>query len=313
LWHQNDDVLMLSFKTKLHVMGPEVIAGIERAVTEAEQHFGSLVIWHADSAEGGAFSAGADLQAMLPVFMSGGLKAIDQVVANFQRAMMRVKYANVPVVAAVGGIALGGGCELLMHASRRVALLESYIGLVEVGVGLMPAGGGLKEIALRSAREAKGNDILQFLKNRFTAAATAAVSKSAPEAKKMGYLSRGDVIVLNPYELLHVAKAQAVALAQAGYRPPLSSLIPVTGRYGIATIRAQLINMRDGDFISAHDEHIATLIADTVCGGDVDPGSHVSEQWLLDKERQGFMTLLVHPKTQERIMGMLQTGKPVRN
>lgn len=313
LWHQDDDVLVLSFKTKLHVMGPEVIAGIERAVTEAEQHFGSLVIWQADSAEGGAFSAGADLQAMLPVFMSGGLKAIDQVVANFQRAMMRVKYANVPVVAAVGGIALGGGCELLMHASRRVALLESYIGLVEVGVGLMPAGGGLKEIALRSAREAKGNDILQFLKNRFTAAATAAVSKSAPEAKKMGYLSRGDVIVLNPYELLHVAKAQAVALAQAGYRPPLSSLIPVTGRYGIATIRAQLINMRDGGFISAHDEHIATLIADTVCGGDIDPGSQVSEQWLLDKERKGFMALLAHPKTQERIMGMLQTGKPVRN
>jgi len=313
LWHQDDDVLILSFKTKLHVMGPEVIAGVERAVTEAEHNFRSLVIWQADSAEGGAFSAGADLQAMLPVFMSGGLKAIDHVVANFQRAMMRVKYANVPVVAAVGGIALGGGCELVMHASRRVALLESYIGLVEVGVGLMPAGGGLKEIALRSAREAKGNDILQFLKNRFTAAATAAVSKSAPEAKRMGYLSRGDVIVLNPYELLHVAKTQALALADAGYRPPIASLVSVTGRYGIATIRAQLINMRDGGFISAHDEHIATLIADAVCGGDIDPGSQVSEQWLLDKERKGFMELLAHPKTQERIMGMLQTGKPVRN
>ena len=313
LWHQDDDVLMLSFKTKLHVMGPEVIAGVEHAVTEAEHNFRSLVIWQADSAEGGAFSAGADLQAMLPVFMSGGLKAIDRVVANFQRAMMRIKYANVPVVAAVGGIALGGGCELLMHASRRVALLESYIGLVEVGVGLIPAGGGLKEIALRSAREAKGNDILQFLKNRFTAAATAAVSKSAPEAKRMGYLSRGDVIVLNPYELLHVAKTQALALADAGYRPPIASFVSVTGRYGIATIRAQLINMRDGGFISAHDEHIATLIADAVCGGDVDPGSQVSEQWLLDKERKGFMELLAHTKTQERIMGMLQTGKPVRN
>ena len=142
LWHQDDGVLILSFKTKLHVMGPEVIAGVERAVTEAEHNFRTLVIWQADSSEGGAFSAGADLQAMLPVFMSGGLKAIDQVVANFHRAMIRVKYANVPVVAAVGGIALGGGCELLMHASRRVALLESYISLVEVGVGLMPAGGG---------------------------------------------------------------------------------------------------------------------------------------------------------------------------
>ena len=313
LWHQNDGVLIISFKTKMHVMGPDVIAGLERAVTEAEQHFRALVIWQSDSAEGGAFSAGADLQAMLPLFMSGGVKAIEPVVANFQRAQMRVKYANVPVVAAVAGLALGGGCELLMHASRRVALLESYIGLVEVGIGLLPAGGGLKEIALRSSREAKGNDILQFLKNRFTQAATAAVSKSALEAKKMGYLSKGDVIVLHPHELLHVAKTQALAMAEEAYRPPLPTLFPVTGRYGIATIRAQLINMRDGGFISAHDEHIASMIADIVCGGDLDPGSRVSEQWLLDKERQGFMSLLSHPKTQERIMGMLQTGKPVRN
>ena len=249
----------------------------------------------------------------MPVFMSGGLKAIDKVVANFQHAQMRIKYANVPVVAAVGGLALGGGCEMLMHASRRVALLESYIGLVEVGIGLLPAGGGLKEIALRSAREAKGNDILQFLKTRFTHAATAAVSKSAPEAKKMGYLSRGDVIVLHPYELLHVAKSQALTLADAGYRPPLASLIPATGRYGIATIRAQLVNMRDGGFISAHDEHIASKIAEIVCGGDIEPGSLVSEQWLLGLERKAFIELLGHPKTQERIMGMLQTGKPVRN
>ncbi len=313
LWHQGDGVLLLSFKTKMHVMGPDVIAGLERAVTEAEQNYRALVIWHPDSAEGGAFSAGADLQAMLPMFMSGGVKAIEPFVARFQNAQMRVKYANVPVVAALGGLALGGGCELLMHASRRVALLESYIGLVEVGIGLLPAGGGLKEIALRSAREAKGNDILQFLKSRFTNAATAAVSKSAPEAKKMGYLSKGDVIVLHPHELLHVAKTQALAMADAGYRPPLATLIPVAGRYGIATIKAQLVNMREGGLISSHDEHIASLIADIVCGGDIEPGSRVSEQWLLDKERAGFMSLLAHPKTQERIMGMLQTGKPVRN
>jgi 3-hydroxyacyl-CoA dehydrogenase len=224
-----------------------------------------------------------------------------------------VKYANVPVVAAVAGLALGGGCELLMHASRRVALLESYIGLVEVGVGLVPAGGGLKEIALRSAREAKGNDILQFLKARYMQAATAAVSKSALEAKKMGYLSKGDVIVLHPHELLHVATTQALAMADAGYRPPLATLIPVTGRYGSATIGAQLVNMRDGGFISAHDMHIGTLIAEIVSGGDIEPGSRVSEQWLLDRERAAFIALLGTPKTQERIMGMLQTGKPVRN
>jgi 3-hydroxyacyl-CoA dehydrogenase len=226
---------------------------------------------------------------------------------------MKLKYANVPVVAAVAGLALGGGCELLMHASRRVAALESYIGLVEVGIGLLPAGGGLKEIALRAAADAKGNDILQFLKNGFTHAATAAVSKSALEAKRMGYLAADDIIVFNAYELLHVAKIQARAMSDAGYRPPLPALIPVTGRYGMATIMGQLLNMRDGGFISAHDYKIGAMIAEIVAGGDVEQGSMVNEQWLLDRERKGFMELLNHPKTQERIMGMLSTGKPVRN
>ena len=129
----------------------------------------------------------------------------------------------------------------------------------------------------------------------------------------MGYLKADDVIVLHPHELLHVATTQALALADAAYRPPLPTLIPVTGRYGIATIRAQLVNMREGGFISAHDEHIASKIAEVVCGGDIEPGSQVSEQWLLDLERKAFIELLGHPKTQERIMGMLQTGKPVRN
>ncbi|MDP5007623.1 MAG: 3-hydroxyacyl-CoA dehydrogenase family protein, partial [Glaciimonas sp.] len=188
IWHQNDDVLILSFKTKLHVIGPGVIAGLGMAITEAEKNFKGLVLWHADAANGGAFSAGADLQSMLPLFMSGGAKAIEPMVAELQQAFMRMKYAGVPVVAAVAGLTLGGGCELALHASKRVAALESYIGLVEVGVGLIPAGGGLKEAALRAAHDAKGNDILQFLKTYFLNAATANVSKSAIEAKKMGYL-----------------------------------------------------------------------------------------------------------------------------
>ncbi len=313
IWHQGDEVLILSLKTKMHVIGPGVIAGLAKAVAEAEKNYKGLVLWNADAAAGGAFSVGADLKSTMPLFMTGGAKAIEPVVAQLQQAHLAMKYANVPVVAAVAGMALGGGCELMMHASKRVASLESYVGLVEVGVGLIPAGGGLKEAALRAAADAKGNDLLQFLKNYFMHPATAAVSKSALEAKKMGYLSADDVIVFNAYELLHVAKVEARALFDAGYRPPLKAQIPVAGRYGMATIMAQLVNMRDGGFISAHDYKLGAMIAEIVCGGEVEAGSLVNEQWLLDLERKAFIELLNHPKTQERIMGMMQTGKPVRN
>ena len=313
IWHQEDDVLILSFKTKMHVIGPGVIDGMEKALAEAEKNYKGLVIWHADAADGGAFSAGADLQSMLPLFMSGGVKAIEPMVVKLQQTHQKIKYANVPVVAAVAGMALGGGCELLLHTAKRVASIESYIGLVEVGVGLIPAGGGLKEAALRAAGDAKGNDILQFLKHYFLSAGTAAVSKSALEARKLGYLKNDDVIVFNPYELLNVAKIEARAMHDAGYRPPMAALAPVVGRYGVATIMAQLVNMRDGGMISAHDYKLGQMIAEIVSGGEIEEGSLVSEQWLLDLERKAFMELLNHPKTQERIMGMLSTGKPVRN
>jgi 3-hydroxyacyl-CoA dehydrogenase len=313
IWHQGDEVLIFSIKTKMHAIGAGVIDGLSKAIAEAEANYKGLVIWGADAAEGGAFSAGADLQAMLPLFMSGGVAAIEPEVARLQQAFQAMKYANVPVVAAVAGLALGGGCELALHAAKRVASIESYIGLVEVGVGLIPAGGGLKEAALRAAADARGNDLLQVLKNNFINAATAVVSKSALEARQMGYLKPDDVIVFNPYELLHVAKVEARAMFDAGYRPPLQKLVPVAGRYAIGTIMMQLVNMRDGGFISAHDFKLGQMIASIVSGGDVDQGSLVSEQWLLDLERKAFMELLNHPKTQERIMGMMQTGKPVRN
>jgi len=313
LWHSGDEVLVASFKTKMHVIGSGIINGLKLALAEAEKNYKGLVIWQTDAAEGGPFSAGADLQEALPLFMQGGAKAIEPNVKALQDTFMALKYSNIPVVAAVAGIALGGGCELALHASRRVAAIESYIGLVEVGVGLIPAGGGLKEAALRAAREAQGTDILQFLKTGFTNAATANVSKSALEAKKMGYLAPADVIVFNPYELLHVAKVEARAMFDAGYRPPLKATVPVAGRYGLATIKAQLVNMRDGGFISAHDFKLGEMIAAIVSGGDVDQGSVVGEQWFLDMERKAFVELLNHPKTQERIMGMMQTGKPVRN
>lgn len=313
IWHMDDEVLVISLKTKMHVIGEGVINGLKMAQAEAEKNFKGLVIWNTDAAEGGAFSAGADLQSALPLFMQGGAKAMEPGIKLLQNTFMAMKYSNVPVVAAVAGLALGGGCEMALHASKRVASIESYIGLVEVGVGLIPAGGGLKEAATRAAGEAKGSDILQFLKTGFTNAAMANVSKSALEAKAMGYLKEDDVIVFNAYELLHVAKVEARAMFDAGYRPPLQKLVTVTGRYGWATIRAQLVNMRDGGFISAHDYKLGDMIAEIVTGGDVDQGSQVGEQWFLDMECKAFLELLNNPKSQERIMGMMQTGKPVRN
>jgi 3-hydroxyacyl-CoA dehydrogenase len=225
----------------------------------------------------------------------------------------------VPVVAAVSGIALGGGCELMLHSAKRVVHIESYVGLVEVGVGLVPAGGGLKEAALRAAEAAasvgaSNGELLKFLSKSFENAAMAKVSGSALEARAMGYVKPSDTIVFNVFELLDTAKKEARALAAAGYRPPLpAKQIPVAGRSAISTIKAQLVNMRDGNFISAHDFLIASRIAEVVCGGDVEAGSLVDEEWLLTLERRAFVDLLGTQKTQERIMGMLQTGKPVRN
>jgi len=307
-----DNILIASFKTKMHTIGPGVIAGLERAADLAERDYRALVIWQTQ----GPFSAGADLQAMLPVFMSGGVKAIEAQEQRLQQAMLRLRYAQVPVVAAISGLALGGGCELAMYCARRVAALESYIGLVEVGVGLVPGGGGLAYGARRAAEThalAPDTDLLQFLKTYVLQAATAQVSKSALEAQDMGYLQPADVVVFHPDELLYVALGQAHAMADSGYRPPRRRTFEVAGRDGLATITAQLVNMRDGGFISAHDFHLAHSIAQVMCGGDVDPGSKVDEQWLMALERKAFTALLGHPKTQERVMGMLQTGKPVRN
>nr|WP_255779326.1 3-hydroxyacyl-CoA dehydrogenase/enoyl-CoA hydratase family protein [Mycetohabitans sp. B5] len=317
-----DDVLILSFKSKMNTIGPSVIDGITQAIDVAEQQYKALVIWQPTSlklgAPGGPFSAGANLEEAMPAFMMGGAEGIEPFVQKFQQGMLRVKYANVPVVSAASGIALGGGCELLLHSAKRVAHVETYIGLVEVGVGLVPAGGGLKEAALRAAQAAADagatGNLLQFLQKPFEAAAMAKVSSSAHEARSLGYLKPSDTIVFNVHELLDTAKNEARALAAAGYRPPLpANAIPVAGRSAISTIKASLVNMRDGRFISEHDFLIASRIAETICGGDVEAGSTVDEAWLLALERRAFVALLGTQKTQERIMGMLQTGKPVRN
>ncbi len=307
------EVLVLSIKTKVHAIGPGVINGLLKAVDLAESQYRGLVIWSPDD----PFSVGADLQAMMPVFMSGGVKAIGAEEKKMQDAFLRLKYAQVPTVAAVSGMALGGGCELILHCSKAVASLESYIGLVEVGVGLIPGAGGLKEGALRAAQAAQAagaTDVFPFMRNWFLNAAMANVSKSALEAKQMGYLRPTDTIVFNNHELLWTAIGEAFALHATGHRPPLKPLgFPVAGRTGVATIKAQLANMRDGGFISAHDFFISSGIADVMCGGDVEAGALADEQWLLDLERKFFMTLVAHPKSQERMMGMMSTGKPVRN
>ena len=313
LWTLDGEVLIASITSKLHLIGTGVVEGLHKAVELAEAGYKGLVIWSPDD----VFSAGANLEQTMPVFMKSGSKGIAPVVKQLQDALLRVRYAQVPVVAAMRGLALGGGCEIAIYCTRRVAAMETYVGLVEVGVGLIPSGGGLAYIARRAAEMASaGNanaDIMKFAIDGFTNAAMAKVGTSALESRKLGYLLDTDIVVPNKDELLFVAMTQARAMFDSGYRPPVKAQFPVAGRSAIATIKGQLANMRDGGFISPHDFHISTLIAEVVCGGDVDAGSIVTEEYLMTLERERFCALLDHPKSQERIMGMLQTGKPVRN
>jgi len=312
LWTLDDEVVIASIKTKMHAISPDVAEGLAMAVDIAEKDYQAVVVWSGDE----PFSAGADLQAMLPAFMIAGVSAIEGAEQELQNTMLRIRYANVPVVSAIRGLALGGGCELAVHSARRVVHMESYIGLVEVGVGLVPGAGGLTYIARRAAEnmaQSTSKDVLPFLTEGFSAAAMAKVGTSALESRKLGYLLESDLIVPHKDELLFVALNEAKAMARGGWRAPHKRLFPVAGRSGIATIKAQLVNMRDGGFISAHDFHIASLIAGVVCGGDVDAGALVSEEYLMAMERKAFCSLIEHPKSQERILGMLSTGKPVRN
>ncbi len=346
LWHTGDNIAILSFKSKMHTVNNEVLDGILRAVDEAEAHFSALILWQTEP----PFSAGANLLQLMQGVQEpapeaglfgklkgavnrvkytvaghggigdvlnaavGNVPHVEAVVAKFQQASQRLKYSQVPTIAAVDGLALGGGCEFSIHCTRIVAALESYIGLVEVGVGLLPAGGGCKEMAQRAAAEARGGDIFPHLKRYFQNIAMGEVGKSAELAREMGYLKSSDRIVLNRFELLHVAKEEAKALTATAYRPPLHQRqIPVAGRTGIATLKAAMINMREGGFISEHDYNIGCRVAETMCGGDVEAGSLVDEDWLLDLERKNFMELLATEKTQARIEHMLKNGKPLRN
>ncbi|RFC32670.1 MAG: 3-hydroxyacyl-CoA dehydrogenase [Candidatus Nitrotoga sp. MKT] len=348
MWHSGNDIAILSFKTKMHIVSSELLDDILRALDEAEENWHALIIWQTDP----PFSAGANLLQLMQgvqqvgeeqssgffgkfkgavqrvkytVAGGGGLSEIvnaatgnvarvEDVIVKFQRVSQRLKYAQVPTIAAVDGLALGGGCEISIHCTRIVAVLESYIGLVETGVGLLPSGGGCKEMAQRAAAEAKGGDIFPFLRRYFQNIAMGEVSKSAELAREMGYLRASDRIVMNHFELLHVAKQEALALVATAYRPPLiQRQIPVAGRAGIASFKASMVNMLEGDFISEHDYAIGCRVAEVMCGGDVEVGSMVDEQWLLDLERRNFLELLAMDKTQERIEYMLRHSKPLRN
>jgi len=346
MWHTGDDIAILSLKTKMHTIDSEVLDGVLRAIEEGERSSQGLVIWQTEA----PFSFGANLTklggAMIgekptafgtvvkkftraasslvlkaahrlhvaDTLMAGKLGQIEAVIVQLQETNQALKYSAIPTVAAVEGMALGGGCEVIMHCDRAVAALESYIGLVEAGVGLLPGGGGCKELALRAALDAKGGNIFPFLQKYFETVATAQVSKSAEHAKQIGYLRSCDQVVMNRFELLHAAKAEVRALAEAGYRPPLKAMnIPAAGRSAIATFKMAMTNMLEGRFISEHDYLIGSKIAHVLCGGNVDAGSLVDEQWFLDLEREAFIELLATEKTQARIEYTLKTGKPLRN
>jgi 3-hydroxyacyl-CoA dehydrogenase len=304
---------IISIKSKMHTIGNEVLDGFIAAVRQAEQTLDGVVIWHE-----APFAVGANLQQVGEACAAGQFDILEKTVEKFQRASQTLKYAQVPTVAAVQGMALGGGCEFLMHADRRVMALESYVGLVEAGVGLIPAGGGCKEFAVRAAdwaaQSATPGEVFDFLQPVFQNVAMAKVAKSAQEAIDMGFARPSDTILFNAHELLFVAIREARAMADAGYAPPLMPrAIPVAGRNGIATLEMMLVNMKEGGMISAHDYKVAKAAATALCGGDIETGSLVDEEWLLTVERQYFVELLKTTETQARIKHMLETGKPLRN
>ncbi|NBO39084.1 3-hydroxyacyl-CoA dehydrogenase/enoyl-CoA hydratase family protein [bacterium] len=310
VWSTGDDIGIMSFKSKMHAVGNEVLDGVIQGVAYAENNLRGLVVWQTEP----PFSAGANLAQVSEFLAAKNYTAAEAMVKKFQDASQALKFSLVPTVAAVSGLALGGGCEFVMHSSKAVVALETYMGLVEAGVGLIPAGGGCKELALRAAQAARGGNIFHFIKQAFEAIAMAQVSRSGEHARELGLLRAHDMVVFNQNELLYIAKQQAKAMSESGYRPPLKARdIQVVGKGGIATLKMIIANMLQGGFISEHDAAIAERTATVICGGHVDGGTTVNEDWLLELERSLFVELLKTEKTQARIDFMLKNGKPLRN
>ncbi len=306
-----DGVLNFSWHSKSYTLGSSVIEGLNKAIDLAEKDYRGLVIGH----QGADFSLGANLGLVFMFAIEQEYDEIDFMVRQFQNSVMRIRYSSVPVVVCPQGRTLGGGCEMTLHADIAQAAAETYIGLVEVGVGLIPGGGGTKELTKRVSDSLQEGDIeLNALQNAFMNIATAKVALSAEEAREMGILREKDRISLNRDRQIRDGKSAVIELAEAGYTLPVrANNIKVQGRAGMALFMAGIHGMRMGNYISDHDMKIAKWIANVMCGGDLTSPQEVSEQYLLDLEREAFVSLTGEKKTLERIQSILTGGKPLRN
>jgi len=308
-----DGVACLEFHSKMNTIGADTVQMISDGLKEVREKFDGLVVGN----HGENFSAGANLMLVLFEIQDENWDEIERMVKIFQDSLMAVKYFEKPVVAAPFGLTLGGGCELCLSSDRIRAAAETYMGLVEVGVGLIPAGGGTKEMLLRFTEGIPPGvtaDLFPLVRQGFETVATAKVSTSGKEAKKLGYMRPTDRITVNRDHLIWSAKETVLSLLREGYEPPqLRKNIKVLGEKGYALLQVGLFYMKEGGFISEHDEHVAKKLAHVFSGGDLPPGSEVTEQYLLDLEREAFLSLCGEPRTQQRIEYMLKTGRPLRN
>lgn len=312
LFDIGDGILNLEFHTKMNVIGSEILEAMHKSIDIAEKNYRGLVIGN-DAAN---FSAGANIAMMLMLAIEQEYDELDMAIRYFQNTIMRVRYSGIPVAVAPHGLTLGGGCEMTMHSDVAVAAAETYIGLVEVGAGLIPAGGGTKELALRASdKYFKGDIEIPTLQEMSLNIAMAKVATSAREAFDLGILRKGiDIEVMNSNRVIADAKNAVLELANNGYTPPQQrSDIKVLGRSALGSFYTGIASMRMGNYISAHDEMIAKKVCYVICGGDLSAPTEVNEQYLLDLEREAFLSLLGEKKTLERMQFILKTGKPLRN
>ncbi len=312
LYDIGDDVVALRWSTKMNSIGSEVLEAINKSIDLAEKNYKGLVIAN----DGANFSAGANVGMIFMYAVEDEFEELDFAIRLFQKTMMRVRYSPVPVVVAPHGLTLGGGCEITLHADAVCAAAETYIGLVEAGIGVIPAGGGTKEFVLRAADEMHEDEPETItLKNRFLTIATAKVATSAFEGYQLGIFRRGtDDIIINQNRRISEAKTKAIELSDAGYTMPVQRKdIKVLGRSALGALLAGINGMQRAGYASEHDGKVARKLAYVMCGGDLSEQSLVSEQYLLDLEREAFLSLCGERKTLERIQHLLKTGKPLRN